>query len=750
LFKIESRFDAENLQTEAIQKSLDLRDPEKHMELINDYYKNNNLSDDDKQKLRDLVNKSLSEISHSTDNLRNVKWSINKLKFDNTFSYGENNEINFESLPGITGIFGRNARGKSSIIGTIAYALFNTSDRGSIKNLHLVNTRKNDCQAEIDISINSIPYRIVRTTKKKNTKNGVWAPTNLSFFRLDNTGEIIDDLTEEQRRETEKIIRGMIGDAESFMMTSLASQGEMNTFIKEKATSRKNILSNFLDLTVFEKMNEYSKKESSDLKSKINSYKKLDWDKEIGLKSSLITTIDKDLSSLDQNLQILRDSLEDYVKDLHSSSDIEYNPKYKVKELKKKWESNEKKIKLSQESLDSLNDKIYENESKLNKIIDFIDNFDLKEIKEKRDATLKIEKIILNLKNDLKIENSNLKIIEKSVNKLSEVPCGDMFPTCKFIKESHKNKNKIEGQKDNILKLRVKIDDMNVAFKKLSKVNYEEQIEKYNSLIQRKSQLTSLISESKVMIKSNEKDIEAFTTLSPKLKKEYEEALEKYNSQDKDNKYQILERKIKETKSEIKKLDSKRINLINSKASHKASLDMLQKNKKEYSEISKDLRVYDLFSQATSNRGIPVQIIHSMIPQINSEIAKILKGVAGFTVELEVDLENNNAMDLYINYGDSRRIMELGSGMEKMMASLAIRVALINVSTLPKTNILLIDEGFGALDETNLESCGKLLQSLKKYFRNIVVISHIDEIKDIVDNTIDIMKKGADSYVYQP
>ena len=62
----------------------------------------------------------------------------------------------------------------------------------------------------------------------------------------------------------------------------------------------------------------------------------------------------------------------------------------------------------------------------------------------------------------------------------------------------------------------------------------------------------------------------------------------------------------------------------------------------------------------------------------------------------------------------------------------------------------MIDEGFGALDETNLESCGKLLQSLKKYFKNIVIISHIDEIKDIVDNTIDIMRKGVDSYVYYP
>jgi exonuclease SbcC len=138
-----------------------------------------------------------------------------------------------------------------------------------------------------------------------------------------------------------------------------------------------------------------------------------------------------------------------------------------------------------------------------------------------------------------------------------------------------------------------------------------------------------------------------------------------------------------------------------------------------------------------------------MLPQINTEISKILKGVVGFTVDLEADLDSNT-MDIFINYGDSKRIIELGSGMEKMMASLAIRVALINVSSLPKTNMLMIDEGFGALDETNLEACGKLLHTLKKWFKNIVVISHIDEIKDVVDNNIDIMRKGVDSYVYQP
>ena len=72
------------------------------------------------------------------------------------------------------------------------------------------------------------------------------------------------------------------------------------------------------------------------------------------------------------------------------------------------------------------------------------------------------------------------------------------------------------------------------------------------------------------------------------------------------------------------------------------------------------------------------------------------------------------------------------------MASLAIRVALINVSSLPKTDLLVIDEGFGALDEMNIEACNRLLDSLKKWFKNIMVISHVDAVKDAVDNVLEI------------
>ena len=104
-------------------------------------------------------------------------------------------------------------------------------------------------------------------------------------------------------------------------------------------------------------------------------------------------------------------------------------------------------------------------------------------------------------------------------------------------------------------------------------------------------------------------------------------------------------------------------------------------------------------------------------------------------------------LEIYINYGDSRRIIELCSGMEKMMASLAIRFVLTNLSTLPRSSMLVIDEGFGALDSGNIDACNEFLESMKKWYKNILIISHIDVIKDSVDNIMEITRNGIDSKV---
>tara|TARA_Y100000992_G_scaffold301943_1_gene274277 strand:- start:2299 stop:5430 length:3132 start_codon:yes stop_codon:yes gene_type:complete len=750
VFKVESKFDSGTIQTRSGKTmSIDLRNPDKHKELIREYYKSNNLTDADLAKLDDLVDRSLSEIAQSDRDLRNVRWSINSLKFDNCFSYKDGNYINFENMPGITGIFGRNARGKSSIIGTIAYALFNTSDRGAIKNIHLINTRKNHCRAELDIAINNVPYRIIRQTVKKQTKKNVWAPTTLKFYRLDKGGDVIEDLTEEQRRETEKIIRGMIGSSEEFLMTSLSSQGDMNNFIKEKASSRKAILANFLDLTVFDGINDFSKKESAALKQQAQTLNKGDWNKQINIKSTSIKNIESLISEEESKLLVLKEDYETYVKDLHSNVKHDYITQMQVSVAQSKWKSSVKSLEDITLKRDNLKDEIFETDQKISKVDLFLSNINPDEIREKRDAQKEIENLLASMQSDLKYERKELSFIEKSVEKLKEVPCGDQFPKCKFIKESHSNKRKLEKQRDKVTALKVKVDDLKSAFRKLGRKNYSEELDKYNAILQRKSELVTSISSIKIKIKGHEKDIDNLKPKISSLEKEYLNLKERFDNQDTDDAHTLIEKRIRQTNELIESADNTRTSLITKLAKEKAEKSVLTKQKREYEKISKSLRIYDLFSQATSNKGIPVQIIHAMLPQINAEISKILKGVVGFTVDLEADLDSNT-MDIFINYGDSKRIIELGSGMEKMMASLAIRVALINVSSLPKTNMLMIDEGFGALDETNLEACGKLLQSLKKWFKNIIVISHIDEIKDIVDNNIDILRKGVDSYVYQP
>ena len=158
------------------------------------------------------------------------------------------------------------------------------------------------------------------------------------------------------------------------------------------------------------------------------------------------------------------------------------------------------------------------------------------------------------------------------------------------------------------------------------------------------------------------------------------------------------------------------------------------------------MKTYEIISGAFSKKGIPLIITRSQIPAINVEIAKILHGIVDFEVEIEND-DDSDASEIYINYGDSRRIIELCSGMEKTISSIALRVALINVSSMTKCDMFIIDEGFGTLDDAGVEACNRLLTSLKKYFRLILVITHVDGIKDVADHILEITKNEKDSRV---
>jgi len=175
-----------------------------------------------------------------------------------------------------------------------------------------------------------------------------------------------------------------------------------------------------------------------------------------------------------------------------------------------------------------------------------------------------------------------------------------------------------------------------------------------------------------------------------------------------------------------------------------SDIEQLKKDQQEYDRLQIEYKAYDFLLKATSWRGIPTHVMSKQLPAINSELAKILSDVTGFTIELEVDERNIN---IFINYGDIRRPVECASGMEKMVSSMALRVAMSNVSSLSKSDMFIVDEGFGALDPQNIEAVTGLLHRLKSYYRLILIISHVEFIKDSVDEVIEITRNGVDSKV---
>ena len=141
-------------------------------------------------------------------------------------------------------------------------------------------------------------------------------------------------------------------------------------------------------------------------------------------------------------------------------------------------------------------------------------------------------------------------------------------------------------------------------------------------------------------------------------------------------------------------------------------------------KVEEKFRLSSLLKDSLSKDGIQLQITKKVIPRINMEIRKILSHVIG----------------IFIDDGSSKRKLDLGSGMESVIGAISIRAALANISLIPRCNLFVIDEGFGALDSDNLNNMNALLGYLKSIFQTVLIISHIDSMQDIVDYQIHVEK----------
>lgn len=683
-------------------------------------------------KLDDKVNEKLSQQRETDYRYRN--WYIKELEWSNFLSYGDGNKISFKELEGITVITSDplNMGGKTTLaLDLLLFLFFNTTTKGStaIKMFNLFREDKNEVTVKGKVNIDGVDYIIERTVSRKAKKNGdeYTTKTDLSFYRILPDGSI-ENLEGEQRRETEEFIKKSVGSVNDFLLTIIADADNLEDIIKTKPTEKGRILSRFIGLEVIED------------KETIVKEMKSNWSKNLKSDQYNVSDLKNEIDSLKTSIELNEDTIKNNDLDI-KKLDIDIKASISKKEnlISKKIEIDSDVINLRPEDIDNEIDRIelygkkkkgeYDDAKKsFEAMTEPVYDEDLHEqyVKQERTFSLELEKT-----------KSKIKQTEKTIKNLEE---GEFCSLCKQPLADVDHSGEIEENK-------LLLNNLGGDLLSLS-----EKLVEITNLVKEQDNIKSSVWEydkTSLMVSKLELDLEKLRLERKEkleLKKRYEDNLENIQ------KNKDLESQILGYNSKISGLELEKTNKI--KLGERLSNEIEQYNIKinKNEEYIKTIKaeeeikiIFDVYSRVVGKNGIIKIIMRSVMPLINSELDRLLVDTAPF--KLEVDINDKKEVEfLIIKQQENGDIVKYpiieGSGFEKTVSSLALRCVMSKVSCLPKPNIIVFDEVFGKVANSNLELVGNFFQKCSEMFPNIFIITHNEIVKDWSTKIITIKKKN--------
>jgi DNA repair exonuclease SbcCD ATPase subunit len=657
------------------------------------------------------------------------KWYIKKINFSNFLSFGENQELDFDKLNGITIVEStpQNTGGKTTLtIDLLLFLFFNTTTKSSkAEDIFNKFTSKDQVSVTGYIIIDGEEYVISRNMERKMSKSGEWkVKTELSFDKKLKNGEL-QNLKGEQRRETEIFIKNTIGNMDDFLATILTTGNNLEDLLESKPTARGQLLGRFLGLEHLKKKEDLGKEVyqefSKRMFSNVYNVEKL--------KSENLGLIEE-VNQLKINLDKLNIEIKDYDERLAKGN------QYKNELYTSKHSDIDKELLIvNQESLEKDIIAINTNNAKLNEMIDAISN-DKPSTFYEEDEHDSLKEEIMETKLEKQLAKSKVdeitKLIQTYGNGIQCEHCGLNLIDAEFTKakveslEEHKNNYKIIS--DKVIELEVKNEELNKLKKEFD--NYEK-----NKLVIKKHQL------------SLESNMLKLTQLETKMKNylEVQEKIKKNNQIDAliikaNSKIDELTYEKNKLAKEINGVEIKISNYQDKKDKNITIIDTIYKEQEE----EKKYKIYlDLFGK----NGISKMIMKTMLPVINSELQRLLLDVCYFTLDVRVNDKNEVEFVMIDNNTGVEKLMTTGSGYEKTVASLALRAVLSKVCSLPKPNIWVADEVFGKVSNESLDMMGEFFIRLKSYFEKILLISHNPLISNWGESKIIVEKKNNVSKV---
>lgn len=160
---------------------------------------------------------------------------------------------------------------------------------------------------------------------------------------------------------------------------------------------------------------------------------------------------------------------------------------------------------------------------------------------------------------------------------------------------------------------------------------------------------------------------------------------------------------------------------------------------------------------AFGKKGIQAMIIEAVIPEIEYEANKLLSRMTNGRMHVRFETQRETlkgdtieTLEIYIADELGTRPYELFSGGEAFRVNFAIRIALSKLLAHragAQLQMLVIDEGFGTQDAEGRERLIEAINSIQDDFARILVITHIEELKDAFPVRIEVTKTPEGSRI---
>ena len=659
-------------------------------------------------------------------------------------NYRQYKDSSIEFGDGLTGIIGLNGAGKSTIVEAIAWTLYgNNAARTGKEGIKRVGAPLSaSVETELIMEIGGTEYKIVRVIK------GSSQTGDASIIA---GGRVIADSVKGVDKEVNHLL-GM--DWKSFYTSFFAKQKELNALTDLTPTSRRDTVIRMLRIDAVDKIIDSIKKKIRDNKLELDVLKKSLKDPNLLLSEKL--SIEKNRKESEKELKLVEASIAKLESDRTKFKD-RFNEERAVfnryTQLDKKRASTEARLTGLSKRESELNEELSQIKKLEKEFVKIEKDYEEFNVLEKKQNKLSVaresEKMLIDKKlEDLRMRYSELSENKKKLKPGSKCPtCGQLIEKKEYI-ENHFDKE-MEKIKEEAAKLKAKRKEFEGGKIEASE-NVNEEFREYNEISKRlealepshhkypflkaqlgkkadsESSLARLLQEKKDL-ESDLKSVIKELKEVPYDEKKHEKITEEYDQ---------AERALKkhyDSRNEIK-LEIER---FATQAGEK------QKEIDETEKASRDIKEKTLSHEESEHF---ITLVSDYRQYLISRIRPKLSEISGALLSELTDgkytgVELDEEYSLWIYDGSAKFPIQRFSGGEADIANLCLRLAisqLIAESSGIETGFIILDEIFGSQDAIRKAAILEALNRLSVKFRQIILITHIEDVKDTLENLIEV------------